>query len=122
VREAVRKGELIPIRCVRLKTNMDLSHVRFNQIQYNPTDIEATVVIPARDELIVQTYLDHVRGRRAVVFCVNVRLGEEAADRFRLSGVQAASVSGRDSEKTRAWGTFASSKRADWMCSALVTC
>jgi hypothetical protein len=48
VREAVRKGELIPIRCVRLKTNMDLSHVRFNQIQYNPTDIEATVVIPAR--------------------------------------------------------------------------
>jgi hypothetical protein len=48
---------------------------RSNQVHYNPRDIEATVVIPGRDELIVQTYLDHVRGRRAVVFCVNVRHG-----------------------------------------------
>ena len=99
--EAVRKGELVPIRCVRVKTNVDLSRVRFNQVQYNPRDIETTVVIPARDELIVQTYLDHVRGRRAVVFCVNVRHGEEMADRFKLRGVPAASVSGRDPENKR---------------------
>lgn len=80
--EAVRKGELVPIRCVRVKTNIDLSRVRFNQIQYNARDIETTVVIPARDELIVRTYIDHVRGRRAVVFCVNVRHGEEMAERL----------------------------------------
>ena len=99
--EAVRKGELVPIRCVRVKTNVDLSKVRFNQIQYNARDIENTVLIPARDELIVQTYLDHVAGRRTVVFCVNVRHGESLAERFRARDVPAASVSGRDSEPKR---------------------
>jgi superfamily II DNA or RNA helicase len=99
--EAVQKGELVPIRCVRVKTNVDLSNVRFNQVQYNARDIETTVVIPARDELIVQTYLDHVAGRRAVAFCVNVRHGEAMAERFRAHDVPAASVSGRDSEGKR---------------------
>jgi len=43
---------------------VDFTNVRFNQIQYNARDIETTVIIPARDELIIQTYLDHVAGRR----------------------------------------------------------
>ena len=99
--EAVSKGELVPIRCVRVKTNIDLSRVRFNQVQYNPRDIENNVMIPARDDLVVATYLDHVPGRRAVVFCVNVRHGEQMAERFRDHDVPAASVSGRDPEQRR---------------------
>jgi len=43
----------VPIRCVRVKTNVDLSRVRFSAVQYYPRDIEITVVIPARDDLIV---------------------------------------------------------------------
>ena len=99
--EAVRKGELVPIRCVRVKTNIDLSRVRFNQVQYNPRDIENSVMIPDRDDLVVRTYLDHVPERRAVVFCVNVRHGEQMAERFRDHDVPAASVSGRDPEQRR---------------------
>jgi superfamily II DNA or RNA helicase len=47
--EAVRKGELVRIRRVRVKTNVDLSDVRFNQVQYNPRDIEAHRLIAARE-------------------------------------------------------------------------
>lgn len=95
LRTAVEMGQLVPIRCVRVKTNVDLSRVRFNQVQYNRRDIEERILIPPRDKLIVQTYLDHVRGRRAVVFCVNVRHGEDVAELFRKAGVPAQSVSGR---------------------------
>jgi len=95
LKTAIELGELVPIRCVRVKTNVDLSRVRFNQIQYNRRDIEQRVMIPPRDKLIVQTYLDHVRGRRAVVFCVNVRHGDDVAEFFRREGVAARSVSGR---------------------------
>jgi superfamily II DNA or RNA helicase len=101
LREAVELGELVPIRCVRVQTNIDLSKVRFNQVHYNRKDIEETIIIPPRDRLIVRTYLDHVPGRKAVAFCVNVRHGEQLAEQFRLAGTPAQSVSGRMPGKQR---------------------
>jgi superfamily II DNA or RNA helicase len=94
LKEAIRRGELVPIRCVRVKSNVDLSRVRFNEVQYNRRDLEQSVMVPARDQLIVETYLDHVRGRKGVTFCVNVRHGEQLAALFREHGVEAQSVSG----------------------------
>lgn len=101
IEEAVAKGELVPIRCVRVKTNVDLTRVRFNQIQYNAHDLENALLVPARDELLIDTWLQHVKGRRTVVFCVNVLHGEKLAARFRTAGVSAESVSGRDSDDRR---------------------
>ncbi len=101
LREAVECGELVPIRCVRVETNVDLTKVRFNAIQYNRRDIEEAILVPGRDRLIVDTYLDHVRGRKAVVFCVNVRHGETLASLFRSQDIPARSVSGRMPTKDR---------------------
>jgi superfamily II DNA or RNA helicase len=101
LREAVESGELVPIRCVRVRTNIDLSRVRFNQIQYNRRDIEESVLVPSRDRLIVETYRTHVLGRKAVAFCVNVRHGEDLAERFRADGIPARGVSGRMSAADR---------------------
>lgn len=101
LKTAIERGELVPIRCVRVKTNVDLSKVRFNQVQYNRKDIEEKILIPPRDQLIVDTYLDHVPGRKAVVFCVNVRHGENIAELFRKRGISARSVSGRMSTSER---------------------
>ena len=95
LRKAIEKGELVPIRCVRVRTNIDLSRVRFNQIQYNRRDIEESVLVPSRDQLIVDAYSQHVPGRKAVAFCVNVRHGEDLAGRFQAHGIPARGVSGR---------------------------
>ncbi len=101
LREAIENRELVPIRCVRVRTNIDLSRVRFNQIQYNRRDIEESVLVPSRDQLIVDTYSQHVPGRKAVAFCVNVRHGEDLAGRFQAHGIPARSVSGRMSVTDR---------------------
>ena len=101
LQEAVERGELVPIRCVRVKTNVDLSRVRYNQVQYNRRDIEEAITIPARDRLIVDTYLQHVPNRKAVAFAVNVRHGEALAKEFQNRGIPAQSVSGRMSNQER---------------------
>jgi superfamily II DNA or RNA helicase len=108
LQEAVERGELVPIRCVRVKTNVDLSRVRYNQVQYNRKDIEEAIAIPARDQLIVDTYLQHVPKRKAVTFAVNVRHGEAVAEEFRRRGVTAQSVSGRmpNSEREKTLRAF----------------
>ncbi len=95
LRDAVEKGELVPIRCVRVRTNVDLTKIRFNQIQYHRRDIEEAVRVPSRDHLILETYQSHVSGRKAVVFCVNVRHAEDLALLFRQTGLSVRSVSGR---------------------------
>lgn len=35
----VERGILVPIRCIRVKTNIDLSDVRINGIKYNSQDL-----------------------------------------------------------------------------------
>ncbi|EIC22840.1 DEAD/DEAH box helicase family protein [Thiorhodovibrio frisius] len=101
LKEAIERDELAPIRCVRVKTNVDLTRVRFNEVQYHRQDLEQAITIPARDELIAQTYLDHVRGRKAVTFAVNIRHGEALAERYRSQGIPARAVSGQMPNKER---------------------
>lgn len=99
--EAIQRGILVPIRCLRVETNVDLHHVRYNGVDYRLKDLEQTIQIPARDELIADMYVKHAIGRRAVCFCVNVDHAERLAQVFSSRGVAAASVSGRVSALER---------------------
>ena len=94
IQTAVEIGELVPIRCIRIHTNIDLTRVRFNSVQYNIRDLESKIYVPERNRLIVDTWLQYVRNKRTVVFCASVRHAEQIAELFRQTGVSAAAVSG----------------------------
>ena len=94
IQTAVEIGELVPIRCIRIHTNIDLTKVRFNSVQYNIRDLESKIYVPERNRLIVDTWLQYVRDKRTVVFCASVRHAEQIAELFREAGVPAAAVSG----------------------------
>lgn len=84
----------VPIRCIRIHTNIDLTKVRFNSVQYNIRDLESKIYVPERNKLIVDTWLQYVRDKRTVVFCASVKHAEQIAEMFREAGIMAASVSG----------------------------
>lgn len=94
IQTAVEIGELVPIRCIRIHTNIDLTKVRFNSVQYNIRDLESKIYVPERNRLIVDTWLQYVRDKRTVVFCASVKHAEQIAELFREAGVRAAAVSG----------------------------
>ena len=55
IQTAVEIGELVPVRCIRIHTNIDLTKVRFNSVQYNIRDLESKIYVPERNRLIVDT-------------------------------------------------------------------
>ena len=101
LKTAVERGVLVPIRCVRVKTNIDLTDVRINGIKYNSQDLESKLFIPERNQLIVDTYLKYVNGKKTVIFCASVDHAAEIAKLLRDNSVKAEAVSGRDRVEVR---------------------
>lgn len=94
IQEAVETGVLVPARCIRIKTNIDLRDVRINGFKYNALDLETKIMVPSRNQLIVDTYLEYVKNKSTVVFCTSVHHADQVAEMFRACGIQAYSVSG----------------------------
>ena len=94
IQTAVEIGELVPVRCIRIHTNIDLTKVRFNSVQYNIRDLESKIFVPERNTLIVDTFMEYVSDKRTVIFCASVKHAEQIAEMIRGRGVNAAAVSG----------------------------
>jgi superfamily II DNA or RNA helicase len=98
--EAVQKGLIPPIRCYRVESNIDLSEVRFNGRDYVKGDLQRTVVVPSRDQLIGDVLCKYFSGpfseKQGVVFCVDIRHACRMATLLKQHGIDAMAVSGKD--------------------------
>ncbi|MBE6852285.1 MAG: DEAD/DEAH box helicase [Ruminococcus sp.] len=94
IKEAVETGVLCPVRCIRVKTNINMNDVRISGFKYNSLDLEETIMIPDRNNLIVNTYLEYVNGKSTVIFCTSVNHADTIASMLQDKGVRAESVSG----------------------------
>ena len=108
LKEAVELGELVPIRCIRVKTNVDLSTVRINGINYYSQDLESKLFVPERNKLLAETYLNYVKNKKTVVFCASVRHATEISELFKQQGIKSEAVSGslKSTERKRILDQF----------------
>lgn len=98
---AVKKGVLVPISCLRIKTDIDLSDVRVNGIKYQSQDLESKLFVPSRNSLIIDTYIKYAGGKKAVLFCASVDHAKEIARLLQEQGVRSEAVSGQENVKER---------------------
>ncbi|MBP3530098.1 MAG: DEAD/DEAH box helicase family protein [Thermoguttaceae bacterium] len=91
---AIEVGALAPVRSFRVKTNIDISNVRFNGVRYNVRELDDKICVVERNRLIVDVWVENIRDKRTVVFCASVKCAEELAALFRERGVAAVAVSG----------------------------
>ena len=110
IQTAVEIGALVPVRCIRIHTNIDMTKVRFNSVQYNIRDLDDKIFVPERNKLIVDTWLSYVKNKRTVVFCASVKHAEQIAKLFQDAGVDALAVSGnmKTSERNEQLAKFVS--------------
>lgn len=98
---AVKIGELVPIRCIRVKTNVDISDVRINGIKYNFQDLESKLFVPERNKVVLDTYINFVKNKKIVIFCASVKHANDIADSFKVNGIKAEAVSGSMDNRKR---------------------
>ena len=112
LKTAVELDTLVPVRCIRIATNIDLRDVRINGFQYNVLDLESKIQIPGRNQLIVDTYCEYVKSRPTVVFCMSVRHAQEMAGLFQEKAIDARSISGstKPAERKRILEQYESGK------------
>lgn len=108
LKEAIEKGILAPIKAFRVKSNLDLSEIRYNGKDYVVSDLQKNLIVPSRDQLIVDVlkkYFTNLEdddsgekfpSKSGLVFCVSVAHAESLARRMREQGVSAKAVSGKD--------------------------
>lgn len=94
IQTAVEIGELVPVRCIRIHTNIDLTKVRFNSVQYNIRDLESKIFVPQRNTLIADTFMQYCSTKRTVIFCASVKHANEISQLIRERGANAQAVSG----------------------------
>ncbi len=94
IRDAVESGVLCEVRCIRVKTNINMSDVRINGFKYNALDLEQTIMVPDRNRLIVDTYVEYALGKSTVIFCTSVDHANNIANMLRERNVNAKAVSG----------------------------
>ncbi len=102
--QAIQKKLVPQIRAFRLESNIDFSKVRFNGKEFVKADLQKTVIIPSRDQLIVDVLLKYffnqqqqnISTQKGVVFCVDIKHSQRMAKLLNQYGIAATAVSGQD--------------------------
>jgi superfamily II DNA or RNA helicase len=90
----IRAGYLCDARGISVSTKSDLSSVHTRAGDFALNELSDIINIPARNELVAKGYLEHAPGRKAVVFCCDVKHSRDMADAFRSEGIGAEAVYG----------------------------
>jgi superfamily II DNA or RNA helicase len=101
LREMIAGGYVAPISGWRVDTGVSLDGVSVRHGDFVESQLAGVVNTTPRNQLVVRSYRELARDRRAIVFCVNVAHAQDVQRAFTESGIRAAAV----------WGALAKDER-----------
>ena len=101
--DAIKQNLLAPIKAFRVQSNIDLSEIRFNGKDYVSTDLQRSVIVPSRDQLIADILNKYFVGtdinfKSGLIFCVSIKHAKDLAKRMQDNNISCKAVSGKDSK------------------------
>jgi superfamily II DNA or RNA helicase len=94
VQKAVADGVLVPVRQLAVRTGTCLDDVAVQNGDFASAALSAAVSTAGRNRAVVEAYLAHAAGRRAVAFAVDRAHVEQLVGAFRAAGVRAEGITG----------------------------
>lgn len=118
--DAMEKGIIAQANVYRIETNIDLSQVRFNGKDYINADLEKSIRVTSRNELIVNVLRDYfcdgeAAKRQGIIFCVNTRHAVEMEKLLNASGIRARSYTGQTKNANKVMADF-KEKKIRFLC------
>jgi superfamily II DNA or RNA helicase len=91
--ELIHKGHLVDLECYKVKTRQKIDEIKYSMGDIAP-NILRKLDVDARNEIILDIYLNRCPGKKTLVFCLNVEHAEKMADQFLNHGIKAAAIHG----------------------------
>jgi ATP-dependent helicase IRC3 len=125
LRELISEGWLATPKAYRIDTHVDLSGVDSKYGDFVTKQLEKAVNTPERNRQVVQEYITHGEGMKAIAFTVDVQHTVDLAAAFREEGILAYGITGdtptgdENTPNTRKW---VYKRYADGGIQVLVSC
>jgi superfamily II DNA or RNA helicase len=91
--KGIQDGYLAELKGIRIKTDVNLSSARKTMGDFNQQDLHNLVDVPARNNLIVDSYLKYAEGRQFIAFAVDTIHSCNIAQTFRERGMDIGIIS-----------------------------
>ena len=118
--QAMEEGIVAQANVYRIETNIDLSHIRFNGKDYVNADLEKSIRVTSRNELIVNVLQEYfcegeVAKRQGIIFCVNTKHTLEMEKLLNDAGISAKSYTGQTKNAEKIMADF-KEKKIRFLC------
>lgn len=119
--EAIKQKVICDIAPFRLKSNIDLSEVRFNGKDYNYADLERNLIVDSRNYLIKDCILEYFKPtdvyyKQGIIFCVNINHAKKMASILNESGIIADALYGGNKDNDIIYNRYLN-KEIQFLCS-----
>ena len=118
--EAMEKGIVADANVYRIETNIDLSKVRVNGKEYVNADLEKSIRVTSRNQLIVDVLSQYfgdesMHQHQGIVFCVNVKHTQEMEKLLNKAGISAKAYTGSHRNTDKIMDDF-KAKKIRFLC------
>lgn len=97
--DAIKQGWLVPVHGWTIKTGTSLSGVRTKMGDYVESDLAKVCDTEGRTHTIVKSVRQYAKGRKTLVFCINIEHAQHVAECFREYGMDARDISGKSADR-----------------------
>src|SRR5690606_1843502 len=92
--QAIRDGYLVDLKVEQVPLNLDLDQIHTVAGDFNQGELDEALLKAGVSKAVAEAYIEHAKGKKAIVFTVSVDQAKRTAEALQAEGVAAEWISG----------------------------